>query len=287
MPATDPRSATLLPDARLFEIAVRRLANALRYGQERSPFLGAGVEFVQSRPYQEGDPVRSIDWKVTARTGRFHVKEYEAPRQLPHYLLVDTSASMCFSSLAASKHSWAVQIAGGLALAALDHMNPVGLMSVGDRDVHSPPTLSRGRVLQSLHQLRRPRYDETTRLGDRVRQLLPHLERRALLVVLSDLHDAGALPAIRLAAQDHDCAVLQLADPAEEGRLGGGLFRVAEAERGGVSVSHGLARWHAPDVVAELRRAGIDHLRLRTDRPILPPLRHFLRQRAGRRRLGA
>lgn len=271
-------------DARQFELAARRLADALSFGQERSPFLGAGIEFVQSRPYLPGDPVRFIDWRVTARTGRVHVKEYEAPRQLPVYLLVDTSASMCVSSQPLSKYAWAVRLAGGLALAALDHMNPVGVLAVGGRALHQAPSLSRGRILQWLLELRAHRSDEPTALGRRLRELLPPLERRCLLAVLSDLHDPDALPALKLAAQDHDVIVLRLEDPAERALPIPGLFRAVEAETGhGFTVRGGRA-WGAGDCDPMLARAGIDHLTVATDAPVLPRVRAFVRQRAVRRR---
>jgi uncharacterized protein (DUF58 family) len=274
-------------DSRQFEVVIRRLANALTYGQERSPFLGAGIEYVQSRPYVPGDPVKFIDWRVTARTGKFHVKEYEAPRQMPVYLLVDTSASMCLSSQPVSKYSWAVQIAGGLALAAVDHMNPVGLMAVGERELHHTPTLARSSVLQWMHQLRRYHFAEGTTLGRRIRELVPRVEQRCLFIVLSDLHDPDAIPAIKLMAHDHDCVVLHLVDPAEAGRTGGGIFRAIEAESGREFVAHGRSRWFDDEATHTLSRAGVDYLRLPTHEPILPRVRHLFKNRGGTRRMSA
>ena len=122
-------------DARLFAIAVRKLADSLSYGTDRSPFLGSGVEYVQSRQYQFGDPVRSIDWRVTARTGKPHIKEFETPRRLPCYFMIDTSASMMIGAAKRSKYETALLLAGGLALASLPQLvlaTILDLLSVGD-----------------------------------------------------------------------------------------------------------------------------------------------------------
>ena len=267
-------------DGRQFAIAVRRLADSLQYGTDSSPFVGSGVEYAQSRPYEAGDPVKQIDWRVTARMGRPFIKEYEAPKQMPIYLLIDTSGSMCVASTSMSKYAWAVQIAGGLALAALARMSPVGMIGCGERALDARPSLSRHRMFLWLHQLRHYRFDEQTTLVEKLDQLSAVLTNRAMLIVLSDLRQPEAATRLKRLAQEHDCVVLQLTDPAERGRLHAGVFRGEEAETGEAFVGHSWSRWFRDDdTAAELRRGGIDHLALPMNEPFLHRLRGFLRKR--------
>ena len=267
-------------DGRQFAIAVRRLADSLQYGTDSSPFVGSGIEYAQSRPYEAGDPVKQIDWRVTARMGRPFIKEYEAPKQMPIYLLIDTSGSMCVTSTSMSKYAWAVQIAGGLALAALARMSPVGMIDCGERALDARPSLSRHRMFLWLHQLRHYRFDEQTTLVEKLDQLSAVLTNRAMLIVLSDLRQPEAATRLKRLAQEHDCVALQLTDPVERGRLRAGIFRGEEAETGEAFVGHGWSRWfHDDDTAAELRRGGIDHLELPMNEPFLHRLRGFLRKR--------
>ncbi len=274
---------------RKFEIAVRRLADDLSYGYDTSPYLGAGTDYVQSRPFVEGDSVHDLDWKVTARMGRFYVKQYEALKTTPIYLVLDTSASMSFSSRPISKYLLALLVAGGLGLAALRRLSPVGLLAAGERQVHFEPSLSMGPIFQWLHALRQRRFDERTHLADRIDELGGWLRSRSLVIVLSDLHDdlhddlhgGAAVPAIQRLAQRHDCVVLQLEDPAERGAIRGGVFVAQEAETGRVFVAHGRSRWFEGRVKPSevFRRSGIDYLLLATDRPFVALLRRFLADR--------
>lgn len=267
-------------NSRQFYIAIRRLADTLSYGTDASRFLGSGIEYVQSRPYVYGDPVRAIDWRVTARTRRVHVKEYEAPKRMPCYLLIDTSASMTVSSIERSKYAVALHLAGGIGFACLDRVSPVGVIGVGTRDFRVKPSLSRDQIMQWLLHLRRFRYDETTRISERVSELSPSLKHRALIVVLSDLHDTGAVESLKLLAQVHEVVVLQLQDPAEVDVRGAGFMRAQEAESGKAFVTHGRRTWLDQEATEqELRRGGIDQLLIRTDEPFAHRVRSFFGSR--------
>jgi len=267
-------------DSRQFEVAVRRLANSLDFGQRDSVFHGAGLEYVQSRPYVAGDAVKFIDWKISARLGKLYVKEFKETKQIPLYLLLDTSASMCVSSQPLSKYAWAVRVATGIGLAAQSSVTPVGLLGCGARELHVRPTLSRNIVMEWSHQLRQHDFSEATSLSARARELAPSLAKRTTIIVLSDLHDPDAIAALQVLAQRHDCIVLHFEDPAELGLRGAGIIRGVEAESGRGFVGFGGRRQvDSSGWKAELSRFGIDYLHLRTDEPLLGKLTYFIKNR--------
>ncbi|MFK7911349.1 MAG: DUF58 domain-containing protein [Akkermansiaceae bacterium] len=267
-------------DSRQFLIAVKRLADSLSYGTDSSPFLGQGLEYVQSRHYVPGDSVRSIDWRVTARTGKTHVKEYESPKSMPIWFIVDTSASMTHASTKVSKYQLAVQIAGGLALACLDRVSPVGLLGAGSREINIKPSLSRETILQWLHKLRHFDFSEPTRLGSKLLALNPSLKERSLIFVLSDLHDPEAIPALKLLGHRHDLTVLLMRDPAEDSLTGAGLLRGQEIETGKTFTTRAHKNFTSLDDTREaLKQSSIDHFPIHTDRPFLASLRLYLKSR--------
>lgn len=270
--ATNPR--------RQFEFEIKLLADSLNFGGDPSRFLGSGLEYAQSRPYEPGDPVKLIDWRVTARTGKPYVKEYEATRQVPIHLVVDTSSSMCVGSIERNKYYWAVRLAAGIGLAGLERMSPVGVMAGGDRDLRITPTLSSQTIMQWAENLRQYDFRERTVLSPKLRTLAASLKQRSIVFVLSDLHDPDVLPALELLATKHELIVLWLQDPAEAKLPRGGIYRAREAETGAKSVLHGRTPLAVAAHIREsLVQSAIEFLHLPIDEPILPRVRYFLKHR--------
>ena len=271
---------------REFELAVRRLADSLSPGQDLSGYLGQGVDYAQSRLFADGDQVRAIDWRVTARSGKTYVKEYEALQRLPVQLLVDTSSSMRTASVSPGKYELAVRLAGGLALAALKRASPVGVLGCGEMPLRMPLSSSQGQVFVWLHQLRKSvagagaQIGERTMLARRVTELRSLLTCRCLVLVMSDLHDPEAVTAIKRLAVMHDCVVIQPQDPAELSVAGAGIMRLAESETGEDFTASGRGGWKTTEPPGRaLAQAGIDHLLLPIDRPFIPVVRRFLSER--------
>ncbi len=220
--------------AQRLELGIARRSRHSMSGAHGSRFRGRGMEFAESRIYQPGDDVRSIDWRVTARTGRAHTKLFQEERERPVILLVDLGASMFFGTRTAYKSVLAAETAALIAWAAMHGGDRVGALVAG-RSAHlelKPVSGRRGvlRVLRALAALSRPVTEgngQQTGLGDSLLRARHVARPGSLLVVISDFYGldedaAGHLSRMRqhndmLACWIHD--VLER-EPPPPGRYG-------------------------------------------------------------------
>ncbi|MFT7219569.1 MAG: hypothetical protein ACI8Z1_001184 [Candidatus Azotimanducaceae bacterium] len=119
-----------------------------------SSFRGRGIDFAEVRAYQPGDDVRTIDWRVTARTQSPHTKLFQEEKERPVLILVDQSASMYFGSRVTFKSVLAARVAALVGWAALDRGDRVGgivFSGLGHREVR--PRRNKHAVLRLLNEL--------------------------------------------------------------------------------------------------------------------------------------
>ncbi|NJD20128.1 MAG: DUF58 domain-containing protein [Gemmatimonadetes bacterium] len=220
------------------EILVRGLADGLLSGEMPSLVRGSGVEADGVRPYVHGDDVRALDWRVTARTGRAHVRELVEERGGQVHLVVDRSASLhaCASSLPGRV---AVHAAGAVAAAALGAGHPVGLLQVTDRaEGHIPAARDPHQLRWVLGALQRlhPRGSGTA-LGPARRGLGGILGARARGVIVSDFRvppaqrdELGA--SLAGLARRHDVVPLRILNAGPEDLPPVGRVSVLDPETG-------------------------------------------------------
>lgn len=155
-----PALIALRQEAKHLDIAPRGKVLATRSGGHLSRFRGRGMEFDESRIYQPGDDPRNMDWRVTARTTRPHVKLFREERERPVWLLVDMGPAMRFGTRVAFKSVIAARAAALLAWAAADRGDRVGGL-VFDESRHferRPAARTRGLLplLNALSDLSKP-----------------------------------------------------------------------------------------------------------------------------------
>lgn len=289
---------------RQIEIRTNRLARDTFAGQYHSVFKGRGMDFDEVREYVPGDEIRSIDWNVTARTGRPFVKKYTEERELTILLLVDLSASGHFGSRQGTKRERAAEIASVLAFSAIRNNDKVGLILFTDEiEQYLPPNKGRRHVLRVVREIL---FFEPKRRGtDLVRVLrFAHqvVRRQAVAFLLSDflaptgdLQRTGDLRrALELVHRRHDLVAMRVSDhrEAELPRIGRVTLEDAETgEQIEIDTSDEAVRDrfrhetqdHRDRLQQVLRATGIDTLEIDSDRPYLAPLRRFFRTRAARR----
>jgi uncharacterized protein (DUF58 family) len=130
---------SLEPAARKLSFLPRQPANSVLSGRHASRLRGRGLSFEELRDYLPGDDIRTIDWKVTARTGSPHVRVYTEERDRPSYLLVDQRMSMFFGSTLNMKSVTAAEAAAIAAIRILDQGDRVGGIIFDDNEVVEIP----------------------------------------------------------------------------------------------------------------------------------------------------
>jgi len=123
-------------------------------GGYRSAFKGRGMEFSESRPYQAGDDVRAIDWRVTARTGKTHTKLFEEERERPVFCLVDYRQPMFFATQGCLKSVLAAKLAALLGWSAHFSGDRIGgLIFSEQQHLEIRPLRGQSAVLNWIHHL--------------------------------------------------------------------------------------------------------------------------------------
>ncbi len=123
-------------------------------GLHQSRLRGRGMDFDQVRAYQPGDDARSIDWRVTARTGEVHTKVFHEERERPIFIMVEQSLHLFFASTGCFKSVLAAQVASLFAWAGLQHNDRVGGLVFADGLLqHIPAHRNKHSVLQLLQAI--------------------------------------------------------------------------------------------------------------------------------------
>lgn len=225
--------AALLAEVRHIEVQSSRLVTDVLAGGYRSTFRGVGVEFHDVREYVEGDDPRTVDWNVTARTGRPFVKRFVEERERTIVLVLDLSASMDGGLGAWSLRQTAARFCACLGLAAITNNDRVGLVA-GSDDVERFVLPKKGatHVLRIVRDclVQRGRGRESN-LGALLAQTSRSLRRRCVVFVLSDFQTAGYRHELQLANRRHDVVAVRLL-PREVIDPPRAVLRVHDAETG-------------------------------------------------------
>lgn len=171
-------------------LVARQIVEGFVGGCHRSPYHGFSVEFLDHRQYAPGDELRSVDWKVVARTDKYFVKRFEQETNLRTTILLDCSKSMAFAGKDISKLRFGSLLAAALTYLLLRQNDAVGL-GIFDETLReflparAHPTQF-GRLLERLENVKAT---EATNIAGVLHQIAERIRRRGLVIVISDLLD--------------------------------------------------------------------------------------------------
>ncbi|WP_261817544.1 DUF58 domain-containing protein [Vibrio gallicus] len=233
-PIIDPQIYTTLDALRRlkhkatgFDFLPNQPVNSLLTGRHVSKLRGRGLNFEEMRHYQFGDDIRTMDWKVTMRTGKPHIKVFSEERERNVYLLVDQRTSMFFGSTGVMKSVIAAEIAALIAWKIVASTDRVGAIVFNDTSaVPLAPSRSSNHVLKILHQIvlknqqlkaqlaSQSHSDSFNKLFHQAKRLVKH---DGLVILITDGYgyDAHSEQQIRALCKHNDVVLCHVTDPLE------------------------------------------------------------------------
>jgi uncharacterized protein (DUF58 family) len=278
----------LIKKIRQIQIYTARAVDASFAGQYESVFKGRGMQFDEVREYTPGDDIRTIDWNVTARTGRPYIKRFVEEREMTVVFAVDLSASSDFGTVNKMKNELAAEFCAVLAFAAAKNNDKVGLLIFTDRiELYIPPKKGMRHVLRLIRELlyfKMPK--RRTDIPAALDYLAKVLGKKATVFLVSDFIESEFKKPLSLLNKRHDVIAVSVRDRAEVTLPGAGLIEFADAETGEiilVDTSSRRFRDRYSSTSAQrydelrnmLRSINVDCINISTDKPYIQDLVRF------------
>ncbi len=282
----------LVKKIKQIQIYSLRMVNASFAGQYESVFKGRGMEFDKVREYVPGDDIRSIDWNVTARTGKPYIKNFIEEREMTVMFAVDLSASGDFGTVERVKNELAAEFCAVLAFAATRNNDKVGLVIFTARiELFIPPKKGSKHVLRLIRELlyfKMPR--RRTDVPMAVEYLQKVIKKKATVFLVSDFIAADFKKPLALLNKRHDVVAVAVEDRAERGLKPAGLVEFEDAETGKVRlVDTSSAKFRSryelragkrrDELERMLRSIKVDSINIATDRPYIQDVVRFFHMR--------
>jgi len=286
-------TSELLRRVRRIEIKTRALTNNIFAGEYHSAFKGRGMSFAEVREYYPGDDVRDIDWNVTARTTRPHIKVYEEERELTVMLLIDVSRSLIFGTQEKYERDLITEMSATIAFSAIQNNDKIGVIFFSDHvEKFIPPKKGRRHILYIIRELLDfSPTSKRTRLSTGLEFLVRALSKKCVTFFVSDFIDrTDYSQQLKVAAKKHDLIAIRVIDPRMGVLPDVGLMKVTDAETGHeqyVDTSSKKIRQRHRDwweqetlrIKELLSTGGVDYAEISTAEDYVTALRHLFSER--------
>ena len=278
------------------DLVAKTVVDGFVAGMHRSPDFGFSQEFAEYRAYSEGDDLRHVDWNVFARTERCFLKRYRGETNTQLLLLLDTSASMGYTSRQVNKLEYAKFVCATLCYMANLQRDAAGLI-IFDEDVKNyvQPSTRQGQLFRLLHAIEKAEVGTHTDFAKPFIHFQNFLHRRGLVVVMSDFY-ADPEVIIKtvepLRFKGNEVILFHMLDPQEikpKFREPVLLYDLEDTTNS-LEVSPDYAKQeyrkkidsHIEALGSKARGAGMDYFLMDTGRPLDEGLREYLQVRKGR-----